>query len=206
MKIALTAFLMLERLRTHKKCSGVKGSLASLKTPFVCKACTAGKVDNEVCTGIKVGDDTFERVGKFCYLGDTINANGGAESASVARTRCAWQKFRELSPILTGKHISLKIKGRVYETCVRSTMLYGSETWAMKAEQETRFERTEMRMVRWMCGVSLKEKKTSAELRARLSTDGTLVHQLMLLTLSGARRHLWSRQRFHHILNKINKN
>ncbi len=45
------------------------------------------------------------------------------------------------------KHISLKIKGRVYETCVMSTMLYGSETWAMKAEQETRFERTEMQMV-----------------------------------------------------------
>jgi hypothetical protein len=132
---------------THKKCSGVKESLASLKTPFVCKVCTAGKVDNEVCAGIKVGDDTFERVGKFSYLEDTINANTSAESASVARTRCAWQKFRELSPILTGKHISLKIKGRVYETCVRSTMLYGSETWAMKAEQETRFERTEMRMV-----------------------------------------------------------
>jgi hypothetical protein len=125
----------------------VKGSLASLKTPFVCKVRTAGKVVNKLCTGVKVGDDASERVGKFCYLGDTINANGGAESASVARTRCAWKKFRELSPILTGKHISLKIQGRVYETCVTSTMLYGNETWAMKAEQETRFERTEMRMV-----------------------------------------------------------
>jgi len=156
---------------THKKCSGVKGNLTSLKTPFVCKACTVGKSDNEVCTGITVGDDTFERVGKFCYLGDTINANGGVESASVTRTRCAWQKFRELSPILTGKDISLRIKGRVYEACVRSAMLYGSETWAMKAEQERRFERTEMRMVRWMCGVSLREKKTSAELRARMGLE-----------------------------------
>ena len=108
---------------------------------------------------------------KFCYLGDTINANRGDESASVTRTRCAWQKFRELSPILTGKDISLRIKGRVYEACVRSAMLYGSETWAMKAEQERRFERTEMRMVRWMCGVSLREKKTSAELRARMGLE-----------------------------------
>jgi hypothetical protein len=38
----------------------------------------------------------------------------------------------------------------------------------MKAEQETRFERTEMRMIRWMTGVSLREKKTSVELRARI--------------------------------------
>ena len=74
---------------THKKCSGVKGSLISLKIPFVCKICITGKVDNEVCKEIKVGEDVFERVEKFCYLGDMISANGGAESASVARTRCA---------------------------------------------------------------------------------------------------------------------
>ena len=97
-----------------------------------------------------------------------INANGGAESASVVRERCAWQKFRELSSILTAKYVSLKLKGRVYDTCVRSAMLFGSETWAMKDEQEARFERTEMRMVRWMSEVSLREKKTSAELRARM--------------------------------------
>ena len=47
-------------------------------------------------------------------------------------------------------------------------MLYGSETWAVNKEQENRFERAEMRMVRWMCGVSLRERKTSAELRRRL--------------------------------------
>ena len=44
-------------------------------------------------------------------------------------------------------------------------MMYGSETWAVNAEQEAKLERAEMRMVRWMCGVSLREKKTSAELR-----------------------------------------
>ena len=82
---------------THKKCSGVKGSLIGLKIPFVCKICITGKVDSEVCKEIKVGEDVFERVEKFCYLGDMISANGGAESASVARTKCAWQKFRELS-------------------------------------------------------------------------------------------------------------
>ena len=47
-------------------------------------------------------------------------------------------------------------------------MLFGRETWAMKAEQEARFERTEMRMIRWMSEVSLREKKSSAELRARM--------------------------------------
>ena len=47
-------------------------------------------------------------MGKFCYLGYMLNADGGANSAVVARVRCAWKKFRELSLILTFKGASLK--------------------------------------------------------------------------------------------------
>ena len=36
-------------------------------------------------------------------------------------------------------------------------MIYGSEMWAMRAEQSGRLEYTEMRMMRWMCGVSLRD-------------------------------------------------
>ena len=47
-------------------------------------------------------------------------------------------------------------------------MLYGSETWATNTEQVARLSRAEMRMVRCMCGVSLRERKTNAELRKSL--------------------------------------
>ena len=50
-------------------------------------------------------------------------------------------------------------------------MIYGSETWAVNAEQEAKLERAEMRMVRWMCGVSLREKKTNAELRESMGIE-----------------------------------
>ena len=56
-------------------------------------------------------------------------------------------------------------------TCVRSSMIYGSETWAMNAEQLQRLDRTEMRMVRWMCGVSLRERETSNALRQRIGIE-----------------------------------
>jgi len=71
------------------------------------------------------------------------------------RVQCAWRKFREFSPILTARRVSLKLKGKVYRTCVQSVMVYGSETWAMKAEDMQRLERTERMMIRWMCGVRL---------------------------------------------------
>ena len=38
-------------------------------------------------------------VDSLCYLGDMISAGGGAELSSWIRVRCAWSKFRELSPI-----------------------------------------------------------------------------------------------------------
>ena len=44
----------------------------------------------------------LECVPKFCYLGDILGA-GGVEEAARARVRCAWAKFKELSPILTAR-------------------------------------------------------------------------------------------------------
>ena len=57
-------------------------------------------------------------------------------------------KSRELSGILTNK-VALRLKRKVYGACVRSSMIYGSETWVVNAEQEAKVERAEMRMVRW---------------------------------------------------------
>ena len=50
--------------------------------------------------------------------------------------------------------------------------MHGSETWPVKFDQIRRLERAEMRMVRWMCGVSLREKKRSESLRNMMGIEG----------------------------------
>jgi hypothetical protein len=104
-----------------------------------------------------------------------IGSGGSAEDASSMRVKCAWGKFRELLPILTARRASLNLKGKVYLTCVQSVMVYGSEMWAMKAEDMQRVERTERMMIRWMCGVRLSDKKASAELLSRLEIESVSV-------------------------------
>ena len=69
----------------------------------------------------------METVSKFTYLGNRLNATGGCETAVTARSRIGWIKFRKCSEILKGRRFSLKMKGKVYKSCVRSAMLYGSE-------------------------------------------------------------------------------
>ena len=60
--------------------------------------------------------------------------------------------------MLTNKNVALRLKGRVYAACVRSTMLYGSETWAANTEQVARLSRAEMRMVRCVWSITKGEE------------------------------------------------
>ena len=63
------------------------------------------------------------------------------------------------------------MKGRVYVSCVRSSMTYGSETRPLLADVELKFERAEMRMIRWMCGISMKDRRTNEELRRLVGVE-----------------------------------
>jgi len=56
---------------------------------------------------------------------------------------------------------------------VRSSMLHGSETWPVRKENEVvlQLQRADMRMVRWMCDVKVKDRVPSNELKERLGID-----------------------------------
>ena len=69
-----------------------------------------------------------------------------------------------LSPIATVLGASYRVKVRIYRACVQSVLIYGTETWAMKADDLKSLERTKRMMVRWMCSVSLKDKKRRVDL------------------------------------------
>ena len=92
----------------HKRCSGYKGVLKE-GLQYQCPRCS-GKILNIVAPDeiieINLGDDKIECVQKFCYLGDMLGAEGGVEAAVRNRVRCAWGKFHELTPILTGRGVS----------------------------------------------------------------------------------------------------
>ena len=103
----------------------------------------------------------------FCYLGDTVIAGGGCERAIIARTRSAWGKFKELLPLLTSRSISLNRCGKLYDSCVRSVMLYGCQCWAPTQKDLDRLVRTEHTMIRWMANIRLEQHISSYSLLSR---------------------------------------
>ena len=104
-----------------------------------------------------------------------LNGDGDADAAVEARIRIGWNKFRQLVPLLTNRDISLIRRGRLYSSCVQSSMLHGSETWPVRKENEVALQRAEMRMVRWMRNVKVKDRVPSKELGERLGIDYTIL-------------------------------
>jgi len=94
-----------------------------------------------------------------------LSVDGDADAAVEARIRIGWNKFRQLVPLLTNKDVSLIMRGRLYSSCVRSSVLHVRETWPVRKENVVALQRAEMRMVRWMCHVKLKHRPPSKELR-----------------------------------------
>jgi len=54
-------------------------------------------------------------------------------------------------------------------------MLHGSETWPVRKENEAALQQAEMRMVRWMCNVKVKDRVSSNELKERLGIDDIIL-------------------------------
>ena len=75
------------------------------------------------------------------YLGDTLSVDGGADATVEARIRIGWNKFRQLVPLLINRAISVIRRGRLYSSCVRNSMLHGSETWPVRKENGVALQR-----------------------------------------------------------------
>jgi len=138
---------------------------------FICTGCS-NPVTSTGHTSVDIGARAnLEVVDKFCYLGDMLSVDGDADAAVKARIQFGWNKFRQLVPLLTNRDILLIRRGRLYSSCVRSSMLHGSEIWPVRKENKVALQRAEMRMVRWMCNVKVKDRVPSKELRERLGID-----------------------------------
>ena len=120
----------------------MRGDLSRVADGFMCRRC----------------DGTIQEVDLAEDL--MVDGDGGADLAATARIRNGWMKFRELFPFLTSRAPPLEMKGRVYSSWVRSSMTYGSENRPLLVDVGLKFERAEMQMIRWMCGISLKDIMT----------------------------------------------
>ena len=77
----------------------VRGDLSLVVDGFRCKRCDGTIQGADLAGGLVVDGETYGCVNSFCYLGDILAGESGADLAT-AKIRNGWMKFRELWPFL----------------------------------------------------------------------------------------------------------
>jgi len=141
------------RLETWRQAIKAYGfRLSRIKTEYM--ECNFNKRRSRSILEVKVGDHTIPQVTRFKYLGFIVQNDGEIEADVSHRIQAGWLKWIRASGVLCDKKVPLKLKGKFYRTTVRPALLFGTECWAVKSQHETQVSVAEMRMLRWMSGVT----------------------------------------------------
>ena len=151
----------------HKRCSGLR-NVNQAGENYKCPRCVRGNREQrrEEQT-MEVDGGELEVVDQFCYLGDMLTCEAGAGEAARVRLAAAWNKWREISGLLTNKSIPLKNRAEIYCACVRPVMLYGAETWPITKVIQKKISSSDQRMLRHMAHVRWEDRVTNVEVRRR---------------------------------------
>ena len=132
---------------------------------------------------ITIDDYELDVVEQFTYLGSTITNNLSLDTEIDKRIgKAAATLARLISRVWTNPKLTVKTKMVVYNACVVSTLLYGSETWTTYARQEKRLNSFHLRNIRRIFGISWQDRvsNTGVLSRANLPSMFTLLRQLRL--------------------------
>lgn len=87
-----------------------------------------------------VAGQTVENVENFQYLGSQLASDGGTKIDIGARIKKARAAFASLRNIWKNSQISQRTKIRIFNSNVKSVLLYASETWCVSAENTQRLQ------------------------------------------------------------------
>lgn len=93
------------------------------------KKTKAMKINSTADSNFKIGTEDIELVENFTYLGSVITPDGGAKEDILARINKAKGAFAQLHNIWNSSILSLNTKIKIFNSNVKSVLLYGCETW-----------------------------------------------------------------------------
>ena len=122
-------------------------------------------IDDDLQATIRLGETNIKRVQKFKYLGSTLDSEGEMDKETKHRVQSGWNNWRKVSGVLCDKRVPIKLKGKVHKAVVRPALTYGLEAAPLKKIQEQKLDTAEMKMLRWMNGVTRKDKIRNTYIR-----------------------------------------
>jgi len=113
----------------------------------------------------KVNETEIEEVGSFVYLGSVVLVNGETVEDVGSRIKKANGVFVQLYPVWRNHNISQEVKIRIFNTNVKSVLLYGCETWKTTNQITRRLQTFTNKCLRRIMNIKWTDKITNEELR-----------------------------------------
>ena len=129
------------------------------------------KINTTVDTPVTVGGKPIEEADSFVYLGSVVDKCGGTDRDVIARIGKARAAFVMLKNTWTSREISTTTKLRIFNSNVKSVLLYGSETWRMTKMTQRKIQVFINTCLRRIFRIRWPEKVSNEELWQRAGQD-----------------------------------
>lgn len=149
---------------THKLCKIIKEYNLKISSEKTKSMAFVGPYHKR--TKIVIGTEIIEQVSSFKYLGSMITYRKNMEIEKKLN------KFQQICGTINRclrNKTTRETKLKFYKTVAVPTLIYGSETWPLTKQEERKIEAAEMRFLRRVAGVTLRDQKRSEDIRNELN-------------------------------------
>ena len=141
------------------------------------------KVNPEKCKiisndpdNIQIDGKNVEKVQEFVFLGSVVPGTSSDVKRRIGLASSAFGHLKE--KIWSNKDISIPLKIRLYYSLIVPIAIYASETWTLLVEDERRFHSFEMKCLRNILGVSLRDRLKNEKIKQLLNVDKSLTDMI----------------------------
>ena len=119
---------------------------------------------------LTIGETVIDRVDEFQYLGSVITKNGGTDEDIKQRLKKANIAFMQLREIWKSQQLRRQTKLRIFETNVKSVLLYGCQTWKAAKVTNNKLQTFINKCLRRIINIRWPEKIRNEELWGKMPT------------------------------------
>ena len=120
---------------------------------------------------VRVNTTDIQHADKFTYLGSIIRPEGGTKEDISSRLGKARGVFRSMDNVWRSAQYTTGTKLRLYQSCILSTLLYGSECWRMTETDLSKLRSFHTTCLRKILRIFWPRKITNEELLRRCNQE-----------------------------------
>lgn len=129
------------------------------------------RINNTVDSSFTIDNQTIPFVKKFCYLGCMMSTDNGVDDDVSNRLKKARSAFGRLNKTWRATQISQNTKLKIFNACVKSILLYGSETWLMSKNIAQKLQSFINKCLRIICRIFWPNTITNLDLHRRVNEE-----------------------------------